>query len=146
MPPVALILSPTTPEPGPAVVLPSTPFEPDAEPLLSPNRASPAATVEETPRVALTAPAEKLPLASRFTIALAVAADVGATFQAIFSVPDVVTGEPVTLKSEVGALSPTLVTVPVPVAPGNVCPLAKVIIPFLAIFSPVSLGAAVPEP
>ena len=64
------------------------------------------------PRLAVIAPAVKLPLASRFTIALAVSAFVGATFQFSSSVPLVVTGEPHTVKSETGALSPTLVTVP----------------------------------
>ncbi len=37
------------------------------------------------------------------------------------------------------------VIVPVPV-PGNVCPEAKVRMPLLLIFSPVSLGVAVPSP
>jgi hypothetical protein len=62
--------------------------------------------------LAVIAHAVNLPLASRFTIALAVSAFVGATFQFSSSVPLVVTGEPLTVKSETGALSPTLVTVP----------------------------------
>ena len=45
-------------------------------------------------------------------MAFAVAALVGATVQLNPSVPLVVTGEPLTVKSELGALSPTLVTVP----------------------------------
>ena len=39
---------------------------------------------------------------------------VGATLQFSPNVPAVVTGEPLTLKSEFGALKPTLVTVPLP--------------------------------
>jgi hypothetical protein len=50
-----------------------------------------------------------------------------------------VTGDPDTVKSEAGALNPTLLTEPVP---GNVCPEAKLIRPFAAMFNPVSLGAA----
>jgi hypothetical protein len=101
-------------------------------------------------KVALTFPAEivpalKFPEASRFTIAFAVSALVGATFQAKFKVPLVVTGEPLTVKSDAGADSPTLFTVPAPV-PGNVCPVAKVMSPLLLIFKPVSAGLAVPEP
>ena len=57
----------------------------------------------------------KLPVLSRFTIALAALADVGATVQFRPNVPAVMMGEPVTVKSELGALSPTLVTVPEPV-------------------------------
>ena len=56
----------------------------------------------------------KLPVESRFTIALAVLADVGAIVQFSPSVPLPVIGEPVTLKSDEGALRPTLVTVPPP--------------------------------
>src|SRR5208337_3115633 len=97
-----------------------------------------------TPRVALIAPALKLPLESRLTIALAVAALVGATFQFSPSVPLVVTGEPLTVKSDDGALSPTLFTVPT--VEGNVCPLANVIWPLFEIDSPVSVGVAVPDP
>jgi hypothetical protein len=62
----------------------------------------------------------KLPLASRFTMALAVEALVGATFQFSPRVPFVVTGEPVTVKSAGGALKPTLVTVPLLAAAGAV--------------------------
>ena len=60
--------------------------------------------------VAWIIPALKAPEASRFTIALAVLALVGATLQFSPNVPAVVTGEPLTLKSEFGALKPTLVT------------------------------------
>jgi hypothetical protein len=56
----------------------------------------------------------KLPVESRFTMALFVSLLVGATFQLRPSVPLVVTGEPVTVKSDEGALRPTLVTVPLP--------------------------------
>src|SRR5690242_16564302 len=59
-------------------------------------------------------PALKPPEASRFTIALAVFALVGATVQFRPNVPAVVIGEPVTVKSELGALRATLVTVPEP--------------------------------
>src|SRR5579859_2500121 len=57
-------------------------------------------------------PALKLPLASRFTMALAVFEFVGAMFQFKFSVPLPVMGAPVTTKSEAAAEKPTLVTVP----------------------------------
>src|SRR5258708_5325677 len=59
----------------------------------------------------------KLPRLSRLTIAFTVFALVGATVHPRFSVPDVVIGELLTVKSEVGAAKPTLVTVP---APGKV--------------------------
>ncbi len=86
-----------------------------------------------------------MPDASRFTIAFAVLRLVGATVQLSPSVPLPVTGDPLTVKSADGADSPTLFTVPGPV-PGNVCPTAKVKMPLLLIFSPVSAGALVPEP
>src|SRR5579862_4601517 len=57
-------------------------------------------------------PALKFPEASRFTIALAVSVLVGATVQARLSVPFVVSGEPLTVKSEEGAARATLVTLP----------------------------------
>lgn len=56
----------------------------------------------------------KFPEPSRFTIAFAVFVLVGATVQFKPRVPLPVTGEPLTVKSDAGALSPTLVTVPVP--------------------------------
>ena len=56
----------------------------------------------------------------------AVLALVGATLQFRFRVPLLVIGEPVTVKSEDGALKPTLVTVP---APGNVWPEMNVTLP-----------------
>jgi hypothetical protein len=59
-------------------------------------------------------PALKLPVPSRFTIALAVLAVSGATSQARPSVPLVVIGDPVTMKSVEGAVKPTLVTLPKP--------------------------------
>src|SRR5262249_28667865 len=86
----------------------------------------------------------KAPLESRFTMELPVFTLVGGTVQLNPRVPLPVTGEPVTTKSEAGALSPTLVTVPDP--PGKTWPDAKVIWPLLAIFSPVSAGFAVPVP
>jgi hypothetical protein len=46
------------------------------------------------------------------TIALAVAALVGATFHFRPRVPLLVTGDPLTVKSDAGADNPTLVTVP----------------------------------
>ena len=58
------------------------------------------------------APALKLPLVSRLTIALAVAALVGAMVQFSPRVPLPVIGDPLTVKSEDGALMPALVTVP----------------------------------
>src|SRR5262249_3601756 len=89
----------------------------------------------------------RLPDPSRFAIALAVAELVGATFQPRARVPLPVTGDPPTVKSDDGAESPTLVTVPLPVpVPGKVWPAAKVMRPLLAIFNPVSVGAAVPFP
>src|SRR5260370_17549168 len=96
------------------------------------------------PRLAMIAPAVKLPLASRFTIALAVSALVGATFQVSPRVPLVVTGDPLTVKSDDGALSPILFTVPT--LEGNVCPDANVIAPLFEIDNPVSAGTAVPDP
>ncbi len=84
-----------------------------------------------------------LPVESRFTMELGVFVLVGATFQLRARVPVFVTGDPDTLKSAVGALSPTLDTLPVP---GKVCPVAKVSRPFGAILRPVSPIALVPEP
>ncbi len=73
----------------------------------------------------------KFPLASLLTMALAVSAFAGATLQFKVSVPVPVTGDPLTMKSETGAARPTLVTVPAP-PPGKVCPLAKLMMPLLA--------------
>src|SRR5450755_4101581 len=89
--------------------------------------------------------AAKFPEASRFTIALGTLASVGGTSHCRFNVPAVFTGEPLTLKSEFGALSPTFVTVP-PWLPGKVWPVAKVIRPLLEIDNPVSEGTLVPDP
>jgi hypothetical protein len=88
-------------------------------------------------------PAANEPVPSRFTMAFAVSALVGARIQFNASVPLEVIGEPFTVKSELGALRATLVTVPVP---GNCCPEAKVIWPLLAIFRPVSARVLEPEP
>jgi len=85
------------------------------------------------------------PAASRFTIAFGVFAIVGAIVQFRARVPAPVTGDPLTVKSEPGALNPTLVTDPAP-APGNVCPAAKVKMPLLLSFSPVSAGVVAPNP
>ena len=71
------------------------------------------------PATAKIEPELKLPNASRFTMALAVLALVRTTVQFRPSVPADVIGEPVTVKSELGAEKPTLVTVPPP-APGKV--------------------------
>src|SRR4030088_1631111 len=56
----------------------------------------------------------KLPVASRLTIAFAVSLLAGGTFQDNPNVPAPVTGEPLMVKSDAGAVTPTLVTVPVP--------------------------------
>src|SRR5581483_10218000 len=72
-----------------------------------------AVVVENVP-VPVMLVALKLPVASRLTMALAVSALVGATFHPNFKVPADVIGEPFTMKSLVGAVNPTLVTVPVP--------------------------------
>src|ERR1700684_1364566 len=79
-----------------------------------------------------------LPEPSRFTIAFAVAALVGATSQLKARVPDLVMGDPVTLKSVVGALRATLVTVPLP---GNVCPETNVTFPVEATLNVVPFRA-----
>src|ERR1700691_4767663 len=75
--------------------------------------------------IALMLVALKLPPESRLTMALAVSLGVGASFQFRDRVPLPVTGEPLTVKSELGALRPTFVTVPFP-APGNVWQVANV--------------------
>jgi len=64
--------------------------------------------------LAVTMLALKFPEPSRFTIAFAVFVLVGATVQFNPRLPLPVTGEPLTVNSEAGALRPTLVTVPVP--------------------------------
>jgi hypothetical protein len=84
----------------------------------------PAVRVVMFPVVVLTDPppiepavmvfAAKLPEPSRFTIVLAVSLLVGAAVHLKLSVPLLVMGEPDTVKSELGALKPTLVTVPFP--------------------------------
>ena len=99
-----------------------------------------------TPKLAVIAPAPKLPVASRFTIALAVLTFVGGTLQLSPSVPLLVMGEPLTVKSDAGADSATLVTLPLPLPPGNVCPGANAMMPLGPIRSPVSAGLAVPSP
>src|SRR5260370_39296001 len=110
MPPLALLM-PATPEAVPLVVTPSTPSEPALVPVLVPLIAAPVVLV--APRnAALTIPAvmvlaAKLPVLSRLTMALAVSVLVGATFHFKFQIPLLVTGVPLTAKSELGALSPT---------------------------------------
>src|ERR1700691_1590535 len=130
-------LSPATPEPvslPPSIAV----FPPGALAMIA------ALSVAFTLRViALMLVALKLPVESRLTMALAVSFGVGASFQFRARVPLPVTGEPLTVKSELGALRPTLVTVPLP-APGNVWPEANVNKPLLLIFRPVSAG--VPDP
>src|SRR5262245_5568866 len=90
-------------------------------------------------------PALKFPLASRLTIALAVLLEVGATFQFKPRVPLEVTGDPLTVKSDDGAESPTLVTVPVPpmVLQAQADPFHASIWPLEQVFSRLSL--AMPE-
>src|SRR5450432_3173966 len=82
---------------------------------------------------------------SRLTMAFGVGCSVGGISHCRFSVPVLITGEALTLKSEAGALSPTLLTVPL-VVPGKVWPDAKLIIPLFAIDSPVSAGTLEPRP
>src|ERR1700722_12479377 len=104
----------------------------------------PAATdvTPSIPRFAVIAPATKLPVASRLTMVLAASAFVGATVQFRPRVPAPVTGEPVTLKSEEGALSATLVIFPVP---GKACPGAKLIVPLALNEKPVLVAPALVE-
>jgi hypothetical protein len=124
------------------LLCPNTP-SPLAEAI--PAKATPALVLAEIAvpvelvAVALIAPALKLPLESRLTIALAVSALEGETVQFSASVPAPVTGEPLTVKSDDGADRPTLVAVP-----GKVCPEANVMRPVLPILSPVSAGVPVP--
>ena len=60
----------------------------------------------------------------------------------MLSVPVLMMGPPVS-----PAPLATLVTVPLPVpVPGNVCPVANVICPLLAMCSPVSEGLVAPSP
>src|SRR5450432_1454746 len=82
---------------------------------------------------------------SRLTMAFGVGCSVGGISHCRFSVPVLITGEALTLKSEAGALSPTLLTVPL-VVPGKVWPDAKLIVPLLAIDNPVSDGDVLPKP
>src|SRR5579862_1110147 len=97
--PEVAVASPTTPVPPAALVRKS--------PAMLPDELTPTALAEMV--VAL-----KLPEASRLTMALAMSALVGATFQARPSVPELVMGEPETVKSEAGAVRATLLTEPVP--------------------------------
>src|SRR5205823_1776534 len=108
--PEALSLSPSTPMPNPLV----------AEERPKTATFDTAAFSEVMVEEALMAAALKLPLASRFTMALAVLALVGEVIQLRVSIPLPVTGEFVTEKSEPGADRPTLVTVPPP-PPAGVC-------------------------
>src|SRR5579864_6036821 len=151
MPPALLI--PATPEAAALLVTPSTPSATALEPVLMPTTAPAGAAVE--PAIAVPAglaaarvtaemfPALNEPVLSRLTMAFAVLLLVGDTVQESPSVPLWVMGEPLTVKSDAGALSPTLVTVP---TPGKLWPEAKVICPLLAIFNPVSLIGFEPAP
>jgi hypothetical protein len=140
---------PATPAAKALLVTPSTPSETALVPVFTPSMAPLGAPVVptianpaglEAVRVTVDMfPALKLPAASRFTMAFEVLVLVGATFHLSPSVPLFVTGEPLTVKSLAGAVSPTLFTVPGPV-PGNVCPAGNVICPLLPSFSPVSAG------
>src|SRR5215467_11669552 len=103
-----LLLCPNTPSPLPDATAKT------AEPLAL---LATIAFVVAVGAMAVIVPAPKPPLESRFTIAFAVLLLVGATSQLNESVPLPVTGDPLTEKSELGALRPTLVTLPVP---GNV--------------------------
>src|SRR5580698_426356 len=130
---------------SPWVVVASTAYSPPDTLMPIPCPVSvPPFTASPVPLVVLAlaviSPELKAPVASRLTMALAVSAFVGATVQLSPSVPLVVTGDPLTVKSELGALNPTLVTVPPP--PGNVCPGANVKMPALLNFNPVSVGFA----
>src|SRR5260370_32591402 len=95
-----------------------------------------------TPRLEIP-PTLMLPAVSRLTIALDTLLLVGGTFQFRLSVPLLVTGEPLTVKSDEGAANATLLTVPVP---GNACPEANEMIPLFEIVSPVSAGVVAPDP
>jgi hypothetical protein len=144
---------PATPDALALLVTPSTPSATALSPLFIPAIAPAGAAVE--PMIAIPAgleavrvtdvmlPAANEPVPSRFTMALAVSLVSGGTFHANPKVPALVTGEPLTVKSELGALRPTLVTVPVP---GKVWPVAKVIFPLLAMLSPVSVMGFEPAP
>src|SRR5579863_1085513 len=138
---------PATPEAVALLVMPSTPsetafvpvlvpviaaFEPEVEPTIATPAGLEAVRVTD-----VMLPAANEPVPSRFTMAFAVSALVGATFQFSARVPLPVTGEPLTVKSETGALSPTLVTVPVP---GKVWVGANVNTPVLLSFNPISVG------
>src|SRR5580704_14186646 len=111
---------PATPEAAALLVTPSTPSETALVPLFTPATAPLGAAV--VPTMAKPAGLEAVRLTvvmlpalneppPRFTIAFAVFALVGATAQFSASVPLVAIGEPLTVKSEPGALSPTLLTV-----------------------------------
>src|ERR1700680_650342 len=93
-----------------------------------------------TPRLPTIAPPLKFPVPSRFTIAFAVFALVGATFQFSPSVPVLVTGEPLTVKYDDGALRPTLATLP---ALGNDCPETNDTLPVWSTLKVVPLMARV---
>src|SRR5262249_43607988 len=92
-------------------------------------------------RLAVSPLTAMFPLLSRLTMELGTLVSVGGVVHCRASVPLPVTGEPVTVKSEFGAVSPTLAT-----APGKDWPGAKVTTPDLLILKPVSDGALVPEP
>src|ERR1700739_3195493 len=102
------MLPPTVVQPAtPVAPWAITPLLPELEPALAYTPVPP-----ELEDVAVIDPALKPPVPLRLTMALAVSALVGAVFQFRASVPLAVTGEPVTVKSDEGALSPTLLTTP----------------------------------
>jgi hypothetical protein len=122
----------------PVLLLPKTPLP--LEEFVPASTEFPLGDWPITPETPVICAALKFPEASRLTMALAVFAFVGAVLHFRFSVPLFVTGEPLTVKSEDGALSPTLVTVPVP---GNVCPEMKVTFPVWSTLKLVPLTASV---
>src|SRR5580658_9689827 len=99
------------------VAYPAMPVAPSATtPLLAVLEPALAYTPvpPELEELAVIDPALKLPVPSRLTMALAVSPLVGDVFQFRARVPLPKTGDPLTVKSELGALSATLLTFPAP--------------------------------
>src|SRR5579862_5781930 len=135
--------SPTTPSPSTAPrekLSPMTAATPRPEFGVEPTMELNPLSWPSTSRLLTSIP----PLASRLTMAFATSELVGGTSHCKFNVPLLVTGGP-TVKSEFGALKPTLVTVPL-VVPGKDCPGTKLMMPLSAIDSPVSDGTLPPPP
>ena len=113
MPPELFI--PATPEALALLVTPSTPSETAFPPVLVPVIAAFALEVDATMATPAGLAAVRLiaamfcalnePVPSRLTMAFGVSALVGTAFQPSASVPLVVTGEPLTVKSGSGALN-----------------------------------------